>query len=175
MKDSLTHDQLEQLLPAAALEILEGDELHDLTVHVRDCADCERLLESYREVLGGWATGLPGRAFEPARSARVRARLLARIGSGASAPEVGLRSRRSPGWVDRWAGWAVAAAMAGVLLVHHSVHRPVAYGWLVAGALALVLLALGIYVRIQRARVRALEERLRSLADREDRTERPLH
>ena len=25
MKDSLTHDQLEQLLPAAALEILEGD------------------------------------------------------------------------------------------------------------------------------------------------------
>jgi len=65
--------------------------------------------------------------------------------------------------------------MAGVLLVHHSVHRPVAYGWLVAGALALVLLALGVYVRIQRARVRALEERLRSLTDREDRTELPLH
>jgi len=175
MKDSLTHDQLEQLLPAAALEILEGDELLDLTVHVRECAECERLLESYREVLAGWAMGLRERAFEPARSARVRGRLLARLGSGASHPAVEIRPRRSPGWVERWSGWAVAAAMAGVLLVHHSVHRPVAYGWLVAGVLVLVLLALGVYARIQRARVQALEERLRSLADRDDRTELPLH
>ena len=171
MKDSLTHDQLEQLLPAAALEILEGDELLDLTVHVKECADCERQLESYRQVLAGWAMGLPERAFEPARSDRVRARLLARTKSGGSAREVEIRSRRSPGWVDRWTGWAVAAAMAGVLLVHHSVHRPVAYGWLVAGTLVLVLLALGVYARIQRARVRALEERLLSLAARKSRTE----
>jgi len=173
MKETLSHDQLEQLLPAAALEILEGDELLGLTAHVRECPSCEQLLDSYREVLTGWATGLPEQAFDPIRSARVRARLLARMGSGASAPAGRSPARRSPGWIDRWTGWAVAAAMAGVLLVHHSVHRPVAYGWLVAGALILLLLALGVYVRIQRARVRGLEERLRSLEGREDRTELP--
>ncbi len=171
MKETLSHDQLEQLLPSAALEILEGDELLSLTAHVRDCAHCERLLESYREVLANWATGLPERPFHPAGSARVRARLLARMGSGSSPRPVAGRARRSPGSVDRWAGWAVAAAMAGVLLVHHSVHRPVAYGWLMAGGLILVLLALGVYVRVQRARLRALEERLQSLADRDDETE----
>jgi hypothetical protein len=161
MKETLSHDQLEQLLPAAALEILEGNELLSLTSHLQECSTCARLLQSYREILASVATGLPEQPFPPARSARVRARLLARVGRGASLPAMGgSRTRRSPGWVDRWAGWAVAAAMAGVLLVHHSVHRPVAYGWLVAGVLTLLLLGLGVYTRIQRARLRGLQQQL---------------
>jgi hypothetical protein len=164
MKETLTHEQLEQLLPAAALEILEGDELLGVSAHVQQCANCERLLEAYREALATIATTLPEQPFQLARSDKVRANLLGRTRRGLTPPsDTGTRPRRASGWIDRWAGWAVAAAMAGVLLVHHSVHRPVAYGWLVAGVLMLVLLGLGVYVRIQRARLRALQDRDRTI------------
>ena len=127
MKDSLTHDQLEQLLPAAALEILEGDELLDLTVHVRECADCERLLESYREVLAGWATDLPERAFEPARDrpgfAAVclpesdRARRLRKSGCGLDVRPGGAIVGRDGPWQRRWRGccWCAIRSIAGNL------------------------------------------------------------
>jgi hypothetical protein len=56
--------------------------------------------------------------------------------------------------------------MAGVLVVHHAVHRPVAYGWLIAGVLVLLLVALAVYTRGQKERITALEQRLRSAVDR---------
>jgi len=167
MSATLSHDQVEQLLPAAALEILEGDELLEVTAHVQQCARCAGLLESYRDVVAGLATGLPEQEFPSDRSARVRDRLLARV-AGGSAAGAGLISprHRSTGWVGRWGGWAVAAGMAGVLVVHHAVHRPVAYGWLVAGVLVLLLVALMLYNRAQKERIMALEQRLRSAVDR---------
>jgi anti-sigma-K factor RskA len=166
MSATLSHDQAEQLLPAAALEILEGDELLEVAAHVQQCARCAALLESYREVVAGLATRLPEQEFPSHRSARVRDRLLARVAGGAAG--VGLISprHRSTGWVGRWAGWAVAAGMAGVLVVHHAVHRPVAYGWLIAGVLVLLLVALAVYTRAQKERIMALEQRLRSVVDR---------
>jgi hypothetical protein len=54
----------------------------------------------------------------------------------------------------------VAAGLAGLLLVHHSVHRPIAYGWLAAGVLTFLVIALGVYVRVQQARLAALRDRL---------------
>ena len=53
----------------------------------------------------------------------------------------------------------VAAGLAGILLVHHSVHRPLDYGWLAAAFLGVVLLAVGIYAGVQRRRVTELEGR----------------
>jgi anti-sigma factor RsiW len=169
MKATLSHDQLEQLLPAAALEILEGDELVEVSAHVQQCARCAALLESYREVVAGLATRLPEQEFPANRSARLRERLLGRAAGGAAAG-AGLISprHRSTGWVGRWGGWAVAAGMAGVLVVHHAIHRPVAYGWLVAGVLVLLLVALMVYTRAQKERIMALEQRLRSVVDRRD-------
>ena len=79
MKETLSHDQLEQLLPAAALEILEGDELLEVAAHIQECSRCAALLESYREVVADLATKLPEQALPSDRSARVRARLLARV------------------------------------------------------------------------------------------------
>jgi anti-sigma-K factor RskA len=167
MRATLSHDQVEQLLPAAALEILEGDELLEVAAHVQQCARCAGLLESYREVVAGLATRLQDQEFPSDRSARVRARLLARV-AGGSAAGAGLISHRhrSTGWVGRWGGWAVAAGMAGVLVVHHAIHRPVAYGWLVAGVLVLLLVGLMLYTRAQKERIMALEQRLRSVVDR---------
>ena len=57
----------------------------------------------------------------------------------------------------------MAAGLGGVLLMHHSVHRPLAYGWLAAGALTVVVAALAVYALIQRGRVSALRERLTAL------------
>ena len=166
MTDTMRHEQIEQLLPAAALEILEGEELVQVTSHVQECADCARLLDSYREAVAGLSTTLPAHPLQLARSARVRARLLERARRSVSlASGVASRTRRARAAVDRWAGWAVAAGLAGILLVHHSIHRPVAYGWLVAGALIFIVLALGMYIRTQRARVSALEERLSALSE----------
>jgi hypothetical protein len=54
----------------------------------------------------------------------------------------------------------VAAGLAGVLLIHHAIHRPLAYGWLAAGALMIALVAVGGYARVQRGRVLALRARL---------------
>jgi hypothetical protein len=157
MAEPLPHPELEQLLPAAALETLEGDELVLITAHVQECGNCRRLLESYRDVVATVATGLPDRPLDRARSAELRARLLARARGKASpaAP-----AQRSPGVVDRWAGWALAAGLAGLLLVHHAIHRPVAYGWLAAGLLVFVVLGLGAYIRVQRARLAALRMQL---------------
>jgi hypothetical protein len=159
MIEAMTHDAVEQLLPAAALEILEGEELLRVTAHAEQCADCARLLDSYREVLSNLASTLPARRVDPERSTRIRARLLLRAGgspplAGGSPP-----ARRIFRVVDRWAGWAVAAGLAGLLLIHHSVHRPLAYGWLAAGTLTLLALALAVYVRRLRTRLSALEER----------------
>jgi hypothetical protein len=50
----------------------------------------------------------------------------------------------------------VAAGLAGVLLIHHAIHRPIAYGWLGAGALLLALVAVGGYARVQRGRALTL-------------------
>jgi Putative zinc-finger len=160
--EPLTHTEVEQLLPAAALEILDGAELARLTAHLQDCTDCTRLLDVYREVVAGLAGTLPEQPFHPARSERLRGRLLARTGRIPIA-EVPERRRRSPAAADRWIGWVVAAGLAGVLMVHHSFHRPVAYGWLAAGVLMLLLLGLGVYVRIQRTRMANLEDRLASV------------
>ena len=53
----------------------------------------------------------------------------------------------------------VAAGLAGILLVHHSVHRPLDYGWLAAAFLGVVLLAVGVDARVQRNRLVELERR----------------
>src|SRR4051812_41391493 len=127
MTEPLSHSQIEQLLPATALDILEGEELTRVASHLEGCTDCARLLDSYRDVVAGLAGTLPEQPFHPTRSERLRARLLARTGRVpvAAVPE---RRRRSPAAADRWIGWAVAAGLAGLLMVHHSFHRPVAYG-----------------------------------------------
>jgi anti-sigma factor RsiW len=164
VSDQTVHSSIEALLPAAALEMLEGEELATVTAHLESCAECTRSLQSYREIVAGIAHDLPEQPFHPSRSARLRARLLARTGrvpaETAARPS---RGRSGPGVNRGWAGWAVAAGLAGVLIVHHAVHRPVAYGWLVAGILTLLLAGAAIYLRLQRSRLSGLQQQLSQL------------
>jgi hypothetical protein len=161
MNKTTGHQHMDELLPAAALEMLEGEDLDQVLAHTQECAECGRLLREYRVVAGTIALALPSQPLESGRSARLRRRLLARAGSQPSAATTRARSRW--GGADRWAGWAVAAGLAGVLLVHHGFHRPLAYGWIVAGIATVALVAFAIYATVQRRRVAALEERLAEL------------
>ena len=98
----------------------------------------------------------PDRDEHTARA--VRQRLLLRARAEADAGP----GSRGGFWnsADRWAGWAVAAGFAGTILVHHSFHRPVDYGWLVAGALMIVLVGVAVYARVHARRAAAPRDRL---------------
>ena len=161
-----SHEELREMLPAAALEILEAAELQLVLAHAHDCAECAQLLAEYREVAAAIALVLPCRQSSSAGSAPLRARLVARARESGRPKAV---SRRGLSLAERWAGWAVAAGLAGVILMHHGVHRPLDYGWLVAGALLLVLIGLGAYARVQRGRASVLRSQLDSLEGRSER------
>ena len=160
------HDELQEMLPAAALQILEPAELEQVLAHVRICRDCTKLLQEYREATAAFWLQLSPRQLDPARSRAVRARLMARARTDQSVQPVDRdfaaqlpSSGRATTLIYRWSGWMVAAGLAGVLLVHHSVHRPLDHGWLAAGVLVVLLIGLGIYARVQRSRVAELEDR----------------
>ncbi len=158
------------MLPAAALEILDRADLERVLPHVQHCAECARLLEDYRKVTAGLGLLLPRQDMDPGRAASLRARLIARARRDLS-PKVPDPIRatvvprtRGPAFLaGRWTGWTVAAALAGVLLMHHAVHRQLAYGWFAAGALTVILVALGLYAGVQRGRLSVLRNQLAAL------------
>ncbi len=156
------HEEIQEMLPAAALEILEGAELQRVLAHAGVCAECGQLLEEYRQVTAALSLQLPPAGqLDPDRSAILRARLLAKTREDRRGVLPG--PRRAATLIYQWSGWMVAAGLASVLLVHHSVHRPLDYGWLATGALLAILTAVGIYARVQRDRAAALQDRVADL------------
>jgi hypothetical protein len=147
------HLELQELLPAAALEMLDTGEAEQVLAHVRECSHCAGLLQQYRDAAAMVALQLPARPMSSARTSAVRARLLARARADRAIP---IR-RKASSMIYQWSGWMVAAGLAGILLVHHSIHRPLDYGWLAAAVLGVIVLALGIYGWVQRSRVAELE------------------
>lgn len=165
------HEELQELLPAAGLGILEPAELELVLSHVRDCRDCATLLQEYREVAARIALQLPRHQPDPVRASAMRTRLLARaIGSSVRDPDWRTAGHSRRPRFSQWSGWAVAAGMAGLLLIHHSIHRTLDYGWLVAGILVVVLVGVGLYARAQRSRLSALEDHLTDLGTKKEGT-----
>lgn len=154
MSPGLPHDEMLELLPAAALDMLESAELTRLQAHLAGCPGCVEQLQQYRDAAAGLALQVPAHGMDPTRSARIRNRLLTRVRATAGATDA-----RGLG-VDRWLGWLVAAGLSGILLVHHSVHRTVDYGWLLAGVLTFVLIGVGIYALRQQRKASELQRRL---------------
>jgi hypothetical protein len=170
MNQTSSHQEVDGLLPAAALEILDSEELGRVLVHAGECSECARRLDDFRRAVAALALALPSQPMPAGRSGQLRERLLARAPNppaSATKTKSAARARSRWGSVDRWAGWAVAAGLAGVLLVHHGFHRPLAYGWVVAGIATIALVAFGVYATMQRDRVSALEDRL-ALLERDD-------
>jgi anti-sigma factor RsiW len=162
MSQTPVHAELQELLPGAALDILDEGEMEILRAHVAECPECDQLLYAYRQAAAAVALGAPRVPMDSHRAQSARARLVSRAQAG---KVVSLSSsRKAFSMITQWSGWMVAAGLTGILLVHHSVHRPLAYGWLVSGLLVVLLLGLGIYAGVQRGRVTALETQLTNLA-----------
>jgi hypothetical protein len=151
----LSHDEMQEMLPAAALEILDAAELQPVMAHAGTCSECAGLLRDYREVAGSLSLAAPAQQLDPGRSAAIRERLLTRA-EKAGTPISAARRLQA----DRWSGWLVAAGLAGVLLIHHGSHRPLGNGWIAAGVLMLLLVAVVLYARVQRRRAAKLQDRL---------------
>jgi anti-sigma factor RsiW len=164
MRPRPDHEELSKLLPAAALDILDQLDRKLLLDHVSGCPECTRLLKEYRQTAGLLAGSLPPEELEPSRALALRSRVLAGVrgrpkASKQPSPRI-LPPSRAILAAERWSGWTVAAALAALLVNHHAFHRPLDYGWIVAGILAVALVVLGWYARLQRRRVSALLERV---------------
>ena len=164
MTSPAEHDTIRELIPAAALSALEEAEMQEVLGHAATCDECSRSLAEYRDVVVALdaAAPTPDRDEHAARAVRERLLLRARAERGAGPRSRGGFRRGA----ELWAGWAVAAGFAGLLLVHHSVHRPLNYGWLAAGVLMVALVGLAVYARVQAGRAAALRDRVDELAGR---------
>ena len=148
------HSDIQEKLPAAALVILEPTEMDQVQAHIRACPECATLLEEYREAATILSLSIPPTHMDPARREALRKRLLVWARTRPRS------TRKASAMIYQWSGWMVAAGLASILLMHHSVHRPLDYGWLAAGVLVIALLGLGIYAWVQRRRVAELNDRL---------------
>jgi anti-sigma-K factor RskA len=95
-------DRLEELLPAYALDALDGDDLHELEEHLAGgCAECERQLALWQ----GDLEALAATVTPVAPSEITRARILRLAGSAAAAPGRPARAAAGIPW------WLTLAAL----------------------------------------------------------------
>jgi anti-sigma-K factor RskA len=78
MTNGMIHEEFHDALAAEAVDALDGEERERLLEHLAGCASCGAELESLRASAALLAFSAPPRAMDPARSDRLRARLLAR-------------------------------------------------------------------------------------------------
>jgi hypothetical protein len=78
MTNAMIHEEFYDALAAEAVDALDGQERERLLEHLAGCASCSAELEALRAAAGLLAFSAPVRPMEPARSAALRARLLAR-------------------------------------------------------------------------------------------------
>lgn len=119
--------------------------------HVAGCPQCRRALDAIEPPVV--AVSSP-HALDPAGAAAIRARLIAR----ASSDRHIARSRRID--LPAASGWLTAAALGTLLLTHHTFHRPVLGGWVVASFLAMLCFGLVLQIFAQRRAMAELRERL---------------
>jgi anti-sigma-K factor RskA len=77
----MSHDEIDELLGAYALEALPPEEMRTVEVHLRTCAGHREMAATLREAVTGLASNVPQR--QP--SAQLRDRILAAIRREASA------------------------------------------------------------------------------------------
>lgn len=173
------HEELYDALAAEAVDALDGKERERLLEHLAGCASCSAELESLRASAALLAYSAPPRPMDPARSGRVRARLLARaaedresvtqvapappaatLGDDTDVTLVGapppppvappVYVRREPDVIP------ITSAPAR--------RRPPMLPWLAAAAALVLLIGVGLYAASLRGRLATVEERYRLAA-----------
>jgi anti-sigma-K factor RskA len=87
MTPETMHDGMRAALAAEALGALDGEERTLLHAHLAACPACRAELAELRASVGTLAYAAPPAAMDPARSGRVRARLLARAAADRDSEE----------------------------------------------------------------------------------------
>lgn len=109
MSDTRSHEDLRGALAAEALGVLDGDGRAELLAHLGACPACRAELAELHETAAALAYAAPPAPLDAERSARIRARLLARAAADTrGAAVIPLLRGAAPargGW------WAAAAAM----------------------------------------------------------------
>lgn len=158
MSLDMTHEDAQAALAAEALDGLEAEAVR---AHLAGCDECRRELESLRETAASLAYAAPVVPLDAERSARLRARLVARAaadrGDARPAPMADASPHRAEG-----------ADGAGVIPISRArERRGVGAGWLAAAAAVLLLIGVGAYAARMKGRYDALSDQYASLdADR---------
>lgn len=179
------HEELYDALAAEAVDALDGEERERLLEHLAGCASCSAELESLRASAALLAYCAPPGPMDPARSGRVRARLLARAAEDresvtqvapappASTPgddtDVTLVGAPPP------AAAPPVAAPPPVMPIRREPdvipitsaparRRPPMLPWLAAAASLVLLIGVGMYAASLRGRLATVEERYRVAA-----------
>ena len=154
MSLDMEHENVQAALAAEALDALDGEEREALHAHLAGCPDCRAELESLRAAASLLAHTAPRVPLDPARSDRLRARLLARAaadirGGEAAAPVV--------------AAPVAAAPETRVIPIASRRHSSLP-AWLAAAASVLIAIGLGAYALSLRGRLSSLEQQTASLS-----------
>ena len=138
MSLELSHDDVQALLAAEALGTLDAGERTAVEAHLAECAECRAELAGLTDAGALLAHAAPWREMDPARSARLRARLLARARA-----DRGEATPADPG-----------DDAPGVVPITRASRRRMQAGWLAAAASVALLVAVGVYARALRQEVR---------------------
>ena len=110
----MSHEELEELLPLAALEVLDREEASALEAHLAECPTCPAELAELRDVVGWMGVGVGPVAPPPALRARILEAAVSRPSKRPPARTRGLFSRTI------LAAGGLAAAAAVVALTMYS-------------------------------------------------------
>jgi hypothetical protein len=153
MSLDMTHEDVQAALAAEALGALDAPERERVREHLAGCPACRAELDGLREAAGMLAYAAPHAPLAPARSDRVRARLLARAAADrGDAPAA-----------------AVPAPEPARVTPIASRRRSAAPAWWAAAASLLLALAAGGYAASLQWRVERMEDEVASRISSESR------
>jgi anti-sigma-K factor RskA len=153
------HDEVQAALAAEALGALDGPESDAVRAHLEGCEECRRELASLRETAASLAFSVPSAPMDPARSARLRARLVARAAAGrGDGADAAVAVVPAPIGVSPLAADAPEDATRGVIPIARARPRSALPAWLAAAAAVVLLIGVGVYAARLRGRYAALRE-----------------
>ena len=160
----MTHEEVQAALAAEALGALDWRESDAVREHLETCEACRQELASLREAAASLAFSVPSAPMDPARSARLRARLVARAAAERGdasepdrmAPPSVLADRVPAPELDRMAPPVLADP--AVIPITRPRPRPALPAWLAAAAAVVLLVGAGAYAARLRGRYADLRE-----------------
>ena len=188
MTNGMMHDEFSDALAAEAVDALDGEERERLLAHLAGCPACGAELESLRASAAVLAFAAPHAPMDPARSAAVRGRLLARAAADresvtAIAPAPSPAAARGDGADVTLVAPPPASSVPpsapvpgerDVIPIAAARRRPPVLPWLAAAASLALLLSVGSYAASLRGRLSAMAGEVEAAERQRDQATRAL-